>query len=136
MDLTPETRIDSLGTDQRWIGNTHGTDAGETATLTTATVQAYKNGLGILPSGVALGKITASDTLGLHDPAANDGREVLFGYLLSDEKIASVAGVAITKIGVSVLRHGSIRRKFLPIVAQRTGITAATASVGQFTYRD
>lgn len=136
MDLTPESTVTSLGKDDRWIGSTHGIDNGETGTLLTATVQSFKNALGILPSGIGLGLITASDCYGLHDPAANDGREVLAGFLLSPEKIATPAGAAIAKVGISVLRHGSVRRKYLPVVAQRTSITTATATSGQFVLRD
>ena len=133
MDLTPTQSVDTLGIDQRWIGSTHGLDNGETATLTTATLQSAANALGILPSGVALGKITASDTLGLFDATANDGRQNLYGFLLSDEKIANGA-TAITKVGCSVLRHGTVRLRFLPVVAQRATVVAAD-TLGHFLFR-
>lgn len=136
MDLTPEYKVDTLGHDDRWIGSSHGIDNGETGTLTTATVAEFRDALGILPSGIGLGLITATDTYGLFDPAANDGREVLAGFLLSVEPVTNSVGGILPKIGISVLRHGGIRRKFLPVAAQRTGISAATPTTGLFTFRD
>lgn len=138
MDLSIETRVDTVGTDLRWLGGSHGIDEGHTGTLSlTADILALKNTVGTLPSGIALGRITASKLYGLYDSAATDGREKLAGFLLSDTPVVRDNGAAITsaKVGIPVLKHGTIKPRFLPVAAHRA-IDDTTVTSGQFIYVD
>lgn len=47
----------------------------------------YPNGF--VPSGTALGRITASGLLGPYDPAATDGRETAVGFLFASLPVKS-----------------------------------------------
>lgn len=139
MDLTIESHVDTVGTDLRWLGGSHGIDEGHTGTLSlTADILALKNAVGVLPSGIALGRLTDEPRLyGLFDEDATDGREKLAGYLLSDTPAVRDNGGVITaaKVGISVLKHGTIRPRFLPVEAHRA-INDETVTSGQFIYVD
>lgn len=130
------------GTDNRWIRSNHALDTGLTGTLDLAAAKGIVDkrdaDTGILPSGIAVGQITASGLYGLFDAAANDGREILAGFVLADVKVVDSRWNVLKsgKVPFSLLAHGTISRKYLPVVAQRTAITYLTASTGQFVYVD
>lgn len=130
------------GTDNRWMRSNHALDTGLTGTLDLsagkAVVDKRDADTGVLPSGIAVGQITATGLYGLYDPAANDGREVLAGFVLADVKIVDSRWNVLKsgKAPFALLAHGTISRKYLPVAAQRTSITYLTASTGQFIYVD
>ena len=125
--------------DERWRASSHGADAGETGTLELATLTAFKKADGTLPSGIAVGEITATPGhYGLFDTAATDGRQILAGFINADVSITNAAGT-VQPSGLapfSLFNHGSIKRSVLPVVAQRTAITYTVASRGQFVFVD
>jgi hypothetical protein len=130
------------GTDNRWLRSSHALDTGLTGTLDLAAAAAVVDkrnaDTGILPSGIAVGQITATGLYGLFDPTADDGREVLAGFVLADVKVIDSRFNVLKsgKVPFALLAHGTISRKFLPVEAQRTSITYLTASTGQFVYVD
>jgi hypothetical protein len=136
-DFAIEVTNETGGTDYRWLRSNHGADAGISGTLALATVADLRNAEGYIPSGILVGQITASGLYGLFDVNASDGREVLAGAILADVKITNSKFVVQSsgKAPISVLKHGTIARKYLPVEAQRT-VTALTPSTGQFVLVD
>lgn len=77
--------------DRSWLRGPHGVEPGTTPTVTLlmslfTKADHYPNGF--IPSGIVLGKVTASGVYGPYDPEASDGREtaagLLFGSLTVD----------------------------------------------------
>lgn len=77
--------------DQSWLASAHGTDTARTITLDTSmfTPATHYPG-GYLPSGLPIGKITATGKYGPYDGAATDGREALAGFLFTAVSAPSV----------------------------------------------
>ena len=96
--------------DQSWLGSAHGTDSLETITLDVSAFTATFTD-GVIPSGVALGKITATGLYAPYDDAAVDGSAVMTGFLYTTKDIS--AGDTFD-IGASMLTHGKIRVAKLP----------------------
>jgi len=74
VDISPVT-TSYTPEDNSWIASAHGTDATETVTLDGAVgfVPATHFPTGVLPSGTAVAKVTATGKYGLFDNAAVDG---------------------------------------------------------------
>ncbi|HEY8881924.1 MAG TPA: head decoration protein [Dermatophilaceae bacterium] len=70
---------------------------------------------GVLPSGTAIGKVTASGKYGLYDEAAVDGRTVFVGLTHGDVTIS-----ATKSVGAAMLTHGQIREARLPFAVAGT----------------
>lgn len=98
--------------DRQWLASPHGSGPGETPSATLS-VAAFTEGThypnGYVPSGMVLGKITASGLYGPYDPAASNGTEVAAGLLFS-----SVAVKGKTKVGGAILKHGHVTQAKLP----------------------
>lgn len=120
MDLTLKT--ESFGQDnQSWLGSAHGTDMARTITLDTSTFTAathYPNGY--FPSGLPLGKITASGKYGPYNNAAADGTETLAGFLLTAVKAPSVN--TVDPQGALHI-HGVVVEANLPVAIDANGRT-------------
>lgn len=116
MDLTP--RVETFGQeDQTWLDSAHGTDAAISGTvdLTKGFVAGTHYPNGDLPSGTALGKVTATGKYGLYDDTATDGRQTLVGHLFTSVKArGDVIG--------AVLVHGRINRARLPFAIDDAGV--------------
>lgn len=97
-----------------WLGSKHGVDATDTITLNTAMFTATFGAQGYVPSGVALGMITAvgatQGTYGPYDNAATDGRQNMAGHLLTTRGLRGGAA----RIGAAILNHGKVRLSKLP----------------------
>ncbi|WP_052280796.1 head decoration protein [Nocardia vulneris] len=77
------------------------------ATATGGTTSHYPNGF--IPSGVVLGKVTATGRYGPYDNSASDGREVAAGHLFS-----SLSVTGLTTVGGALVVHGFVREAKLP----------------------
>lgn len=110
MDLSIQE--ESFGADDKsWLGSAHGTDATRTITLdTSAFVAADHYPDGYVPSGMGLGRITATGIYGPYAPGAADGREVLAGHLYSATRMK--AGGA--DVGAALLEHCFVIEAKLP----------------------
>ena len=78
MDLKVRTTT-YLNEDQSWLGSAHATDTGETVTLALSTfdmVTEFPNGF--IPSGVPLGKVTASGEYGRYGASPNEQQTLTF----------------------------------------------------------
>lgn len=134
MDFSIET-TSSGGSDLRWLASSHGTDTAQPGTLDLDLVYAAPNVYGIIPSGIAVGKVTATGRYGLFDEAATDGREVLAGFVLADVNTFTSLKQTFPskKAAFALLQHGLINTARLPFVAHRT-IDSDTVTTGSFVF--
>lgn len=137
MDFSIESTATG-GADLTWLASSHGQDTAQPGTLDLASLATAINTFGVVPSGVAVGKITATGRYGLFTVGATDGTELLAGYILADVNARNASNVALPsgKAAFALLKQGSIKRSRLPITAQRTAISHLTVSTGQFVYAD
>jgi Bacteriophage lambda head decoration protein D len=111
MDLSITTETFTQD-DQSWLGSQHGTDTARSITLDTSAFTAgthYPNGY--FPSGLALGKITATGLYGPYSDAAVDGRTTLVGFLFTAVKAPSVNTIDVQG---AILLHGFVVEAKLP----------------------
>lgn len=135
------------GIDTRWRASKHGQDAARPGTLDISLFVSgtHYNITGSLypadtiPSGVAVGKVTATGLYGPFDNAAVDGREVFAGFINDDAGIPvkRPSGVTSTKSTFARLIHGIIRSSVMPVSAQRAPVKAEPFSAGvSFAFED
>lgn len=111
MDLSVRTEGPWAPENFSWLGSKHGVEATDTITLDKSTFASasYYAG-GYIPSGVTLGKITASGRYGPYDDTASDGRQVMVGHLLTSKSVVNVGSY----LGASIFRHGKVYSANLP----------------------
>ena len=107
MDLTVKTT--DYGVDAKdWLGSAHGVNTAEAITLDpTLMLAAFADGN--VPSGVTLGRVTATGRYARYDNAATDGREVMVGHLLNRVKVT-----AGQNAGGALFWHGQVVESKLP----------------------
>jgi hypothetical protein len=128
MDLTVQTQTFGGG-DYTWLGSAHGTQAGRSVTLHTAAFTAGTHAPnGFYPSGLPLGKITASGFYGPYTPGAVDGTAVLAGFLLGDVRVSATS----SDVQGALLEHGTVIAAKVPIIV--IDATAMATNV-HFIYR-
>lgn len=103
-----------------WLLSPHGTEPGMTPSVTLdvalfTPASHYPNGY--IPSGIVLGKVTATGRYGPYDDTASDGRQVAAGLLFGSLNVRSGA----TKIGGARLIHGHVNEAKLPIASGSSG---------------
>ena len=129
-DFQITSRATGVKQNTRWRWSAHGESSARPGQLDPTTITGAHLVDGRVPSGLALGQITASKLYGPYDSTATDGREKLAGYLNDNEGVEAPAG---SKPTIAVLVHGIIKASLLPIAAQRAAVLTADAS-GSFTY--
>ena len=118
VSIAPRSDTTWVTDDPSWLGSAHGTDSTETVTLSTALFTAqthYPDGY--LPSGLPLGKVTATGYYGPYDDTENDGRQTLVGFLVGPREVVS----ATQLIAAGLLTHGKVREANLPIEVDANG---------------
>lgn len=107
MDLALTT--EDFGSDSKeWLGSEHGTTNCESITLDPALMLAVFAD-GNVPSGVVLGRVTATGRYGPYDNGVADGREVARGHLFDAVKVT-----ANRNAGAALYWHGQVREGKLP----------------------
>lgn len=112
-DLQFETEASFLNDDRSWIRRREGYDDMQSITLdlTTFTLAThYPNGF--LPSGLALGKISATGLYGIYLAGALDGRQDGRGYLGGAVDMTAVP--ATNKSVSSLFWRGTVKESRLP----------------------
>lgn len=113
-----------------WLLSEWGTGPGENPSVVldvSAFTPATHYPNGYFPSGLALGKITATSTggktvVGPYDDAAVDGRAVCFGLLMSATKVPNPADTT-KDIGGAAVVCGMVKLSKLPIALDAAGQT-------------
>ncbi|MEU3528828.1 head decoration protein [Streptomyces sp. NPDC038707] len=129
MNLTPN--VEGFGQDdQSWLASAHGTDNAKTITLDTSAFTAgthYPNGY--FPSGLPLGKITATGKYGPYNNASSDGTEVLAGFL-----VTAIAAPSVNTIDPqgAMLWHGAVVEAKLPVAVDSAGKTDVAGRISFF----
>lgn len=114
------TRQIWVGNDPRWIGSELGTRSNRSVTLDLSLFNfAATFTEGKLPSGIILGKVTASGLYGPYSDAAGDGRTTATGILFTDvdvmEDIANQRSTSLTgSVLVPMFIHGIVIEAKLP----------------------
>jgi hypothetical protein len=110
VDISPVT-TSYTPENNSWVASSHGTDSTETITVdgSVGFVAGTHFPAGVLPSGTAVGKVTATGLYGLYDDAAVDGRTVFAGFTYGDVTIG-----AAKKVGAALFTHGKVREANLP----------------------
>lgn len=125
MDISLQPTETWTAENRSWVGSRHGTDVTQTITLKNSLFTAnthYPDGY--VPSGIVLGRVTASGLYGPYDDAAGDGRAVAVGFLYSNVKmLASGADV-----GAALHWHGVVIAAKLPF-SSGTGFLDAAGKV-------
>lgn len=108
--------------DRSWLRGPHGTDPGSNPTVTLLTAlfskaTHYPNGF--IPSGIVLGKVTATGVYGPYDSTAEDGREVAAGLLFGS---LTVRG---DRVASGMVEHGFVTAARLPIATGAGALDAA-----------
>lgn len=100
--------------DQRWLGGDHGTDICDSITLDADLFLAtFPNG--IVPSGVWLGKITATGLYGPYNNTALDGREVNRGALFKTTNLRGTTAATAQDVTAALFWHGEVVEAYLPV---------------------
>ena len=99
--------------DQRWIGSAHGTTATRPITLDSALFDSDDHKRhGWYPSGLPVGRVNGSGLYGPYDPDADDGTEVLAGFLLTSVPGPKQDG---NPVGAALFEHGKVNTAALPV---------------------
>lgn len=113
-DISLRTERTYLGGSHRWVGRTSGLEDADSITLDGATldrVTAFPNGF--YPSGLTLGKITATGLYGPYDDTASDGRQTAVGFLAEDVPYDRY-GTASAPFGGALMWWGEVVTAYLP----------------------
>lgn len=113
MDLKFETEATFLNDSKAWLGAREGVDDARTVTLDLSLFTAgthFPNGF--IPSGMTLGKVTASGLYGPYNNALATGVENFRGHLLSGVEVraTNVTGRAVA----AMLWRGTVKESKLP----------------------
>lgn len=127
MDISVRTKGTILNENQSWIGKSSALEDADSITLDRALfnlVATFPNGF--IPSGVVLGRVTASGLYGPYSDAAVDGRTVAVGFLLAS---VPYDRDSTANIVAALMWHGEIVEANLPLnhgldAAARTDLAA------------
>lgn len=109
LTITSESGVDD---NRSWLGSAHAANAMDSITLVGALFTGTWTD-GKVPSGVALGKVTASGSYGPYDDAASDGRQVMVGHLGTGQSVIGKDG-ATHNVGGALYWHGEVVEANLP----------------------
>lgn len=112
--ISPRSGTGPVTDDPSWIYSDHGQNVNLTATLDLSLFSAaahYPNGF--IPSGLPLAKNSTTRMYGPVDPDAENGLEVLVGFLYSPLTVNDGLGVPTSLYG-AVYTHGTVVEANLP----------------------
>lgn len=113
MGLQVRTSTFSPAENQEWLGSAHGTQECDPITLDATTcVAVFPTGL--IPSGVTLGKISASGKYGPYSNAAVDGRTDMVGHLFTTIDLTAGGTQTAADTPAALLWHGEVVEAKLP----------------------
>lgn len=96
-----------------WLGSAHGTDICDSVTLDgDAFLTAFPTG--VVPSGVVLGKVTATGLYRIYSNVAADGTEVARGHLFTTVDLEGITAAVVGNVAAAILWHGEVVEAKLP----------------------
>jgi hypothetical protein len=111
--------------DQSWLATKLGMDFCRPITLDISLFNALHYPNGFIPSGTALGKLTASGLYGPYSPALSNGLDVAAGLLFTAVQVKrSGQDFTVTKVSAPLYWMGVVRTTKLPT------FTGAAATLG------
>lgn len=135
MDLT--TVVTSTGSaDYTWLASRHGVGNALPRTIDVSKLTSgthYDATTKVIPSGLVLGKVTATGLYGPYDSTASDGRQTVDSILLDPQTLLLSNGNLSTVVAGAAIVHGVIRAARLPVTAHQS-ITASTAGAAAFVF--
>lgn len=100
--------------DHSWLGSQHGTDNCDPITLDgDAFLATFTDG--IVPSGVVLGRVTATGLYAPYDGAAADGSEVAKGHLFTTKELGGTTAATVGNVSAALYWHGEVVEANLPV---------------------
>lgn len=104
---------DFANEDQSWLGKSHGTSDADPITLDgDAFLTTFTDG--IVPSGVVVGRVTASGLYVPYADGATNGSEVARGHLLTTVDLGGTAAADVGNTGAALFWHGEVIEAKLP----------------------
>lgn len=120
-DITVSSTVSHVE-NRSWLLSQHGTEPGTTPSVTLDVPKfAGLHPNGFIPSGIVLGKITASKLYAPYDSAATDGSEVAAGLLFGSLAVREGS----VKIGGAAVVHGFVNPAKLPLATGKGSLSAA-----------
>lgn len=112
-DLRIKTETFLAPEDHRWLGSAHGTDICDSITLDgDFFLTAFPTG--VIPSGVVLGKVTASGKYRTYDDAAMDGTQAAKGHLFTTIDLGGITSAVTGDVTGALFWHGEVVEAKLP----------------------
>jgi len=136
LHLQPRTVTFSPPEDHTWLASAHGTQEADPVTLLTSAF----TGLfptGFIPSGIPIGKVTAT---GFYRPALSagvDGSQVVAGHLFTSVDLTaggSQAVAAQVQVPAALYWHGEVILAKIPVMAGATDLSVAANQVKTIRY--
>jgi hypothetical protein len=133
MRLPITTEVFSASEDQSWLGSAHGTNECDPVTLN-ADLFLAAFPTGVVPSGVVVGKITATGLYAPYTDAATHGAgtDTAAGHLFTTVDLGGTTAAAVDRVAGALYWHGEVVESKLPT---NHGLTAAAkADLTQIRY--
>lgn len=112
-NLAIVTEAFTAGENHTWLGSAHGTNTGDSITLDADSfLTTFPTG--IVPSGVVLGKVTATGLYRQYVNANADGTEVAAGHLLTTTDLGGTTAAQTDKVTAALMWHGEVIEAKLP----------------------
>jgi len=111
--LDLKTELFSSPENHAWLASAHGVDVGDPITLDGATfLAAFPTG--IIPSGVVVGKVTATGLYRAYLTGAVDGSQTALGHLLTTIDLGGTTAGTVGNTGAALYWHGEVVEAKLP----------------------
>jgi hypothetical protein len=126
------------GSDQTWLASRHGLDNGQSRTIDVSKLTSgthYDATTKVVPSGLALGVVTASGLYAPFNASATDGTQVLDSFLIAAQPLLRADGSLPATIIAGVTVHAIVHQNKLPVAAQRSTVKGAITT-GTFSFQD
>lgn len=113
LNLAIRTQAFAAGEKQDWLGSSHGTQNADSITLD-ATLCIAIFATGIIPSGVVLGKVTATGRYAPYLTGSSDGSQVPLGHLFTTVDLTAGATQTAANTPAALFWHGEVIQANLP----------------------
>lgn len=125
MGIELDVTNDSWGVGSKeWLKNRKGLDTCRSITVDISLFNALHYPNGYIPSGILLGKVTATGLYGPYSPLLANGLDVNAGHLLNDVMVRDSGGNAFTKSASALFWEGIVDTTKLPT------FTGAASAIG------